>query len=597
MNKLRPERSDEGFSLIEVIVALALLAMVATAGLYFFVNGTRSVTEQQRTQNAVAVANEAMEVAYSVAATADAANLSGLVKGRTQSDVMASWTLATTHGVEGITSSYPVWDPAPSGSAVVGVTASKRESDMTYTTTTVIGACYRPNGSQACGRIPGVASDPGVAPAGYARLMRIMVLVTWDPTKGTCTSAPGGLCSYELVSLADPNKDLVWNNTTTPVAMNDVAEVWVGDTVEIDVLANDMLGRVTTDPIENLVMATGTGQLTKSNGKVYFTAPATPVPAASGHMTFTYRLRDQAGRTSNTATVLVRVLPKAVNDVASTTSNRPVTIPVTANDLGSAASVQITQAPGGGTTAAASGTSVVFNPQGRTGTFTFRYTFVDGAGQTSTAAQVTVNVTQVPLPRAADYTIFIPVTPTRSTTDLGMHALTGNPTDFRFDVTSNAVPTSGGLLKVNGANWSTTNRMGTSIVFEQAGNQPGTFFFSYQTVSTEDIRSTTGKITLVVMPSTATFSLKTPTTPTAYYDLPGASGSYFDIVFEDVATCDGQKMSVTELNIWSVNNGVNIVVNSGKLHNRVCTIPYILVGKNGYENVRSPSMLVRFNVT
>ena len=55
MSRFTRTRQDEGFTMIEVVVSLAVLALVATSGLYFFINGTRNVTEAQRTQNAVSV--------------------------------------------------------------------------------------------------------------------------------------------------------------------------------------------------------------------------------------------------------------------------------------------------------------------------------------------------------------------------------------------------------------------------------------------------------------------------------------------------------------------------------------------------------------
>jgi hypothetical protein len=103
----------------------------------------------------------------------------------------------------------------------------------------------------------------------------------------------------------------------------------------------------------------------QTDGQIFYVAPTN----ASGIKTFTYSLKDQSGRESNDATVRVRVMPKAVNDSATTSINTAVTIPVTANDLGSPKTVTIVDKPAG-VSATASGTSIVFNPGSNVGTVT-----------------------------------------------------------------------------------------------------------------------------------------------------------------------------------------------------------------------------------
>src|SRR5690349_16393564 len=56
---------DEGFTLIEVVVALFLLGIVAAAGLTFFIRGMQNTSNLARTQVAVGVANQAMETVRS----------------------------------------------------------------------------------------------------------------------------------------------------------------------------------------------------------------------------------------------------------------------------------------------------------------------------------------------------------------------------------------------------------------------------------------------------------------------------------------------------------------------------------------------------
>lgn len=502
---MRPEpaarRSDDGFTLVEVIVALALMSVVATAALYFFLGGTRAVTHQQRSQNAVVVANEAMELAYSAAAKADGNGTSGLVKGRSQSQVTAAWTALASKGIEGYSTTYPAWDPAGAGTQAVDITRHTKLSGVDYAVTTLIGTCYRSTAtaSAPCSIIG--QNPPSSTPAGYARLMRVMTYVTWDDAGNTCGS---GGCSYQVSSLIDPNSDLTWNNTTKPIAVDDVALVNVGQSVDIDVLSNDIIGVLVSNPVRNLTVAKGTGTVTLlSSGKVRFTAPTT----ASGKMTFTYSLKDQAGRESNVATVTVSVYGQAMPDSASTIKTRPITIGVGANDRGTPATIQITSPPAKGT-ATPSGSSVVYDPGNNIGTFTFEYQFTDADGLPSSTTTVTVVVSDWPPPQAANLTVDVPATVLGSTLDLGMLTKTNNPEGYLVEILSSNM--SQGRLVVDGRDYNAqTNRKGGTVGYTQQGNVLGIWTFQYRVLTPDSSQWTaTRTVTLRIMPVAAADTFK-----------------------------------------------------------------------------------------
>ncbi|MFZ9042786.1 MAG: beta strand repeat-containing protein, partial [Ilumatobacteraceae bacterium] len=108
---------------------------------------------------------------------------------------------------------------------------------------------------------------------------------------------------------------------------------------------------------------------------------------------------------SDPASVTVDVLPvgdviAAVDDVASTSAETAVTIPVTANDTGSNVTVTITSLPANGTVVI-DGTSVTYTPNaGFGGSDTFRYSISDGIS--SDTATVTVSV---PVARNDSYAV------------------------------------------------------------------------------------------------------------------------------------------------------------------------------------------------
>ena len=83
-----PQRStDDGFSLIEVIVALVILAIVAAATLTLFVRAIGSARDVQGKQEAIPVAQQALDFIRAIPAQVDDKDLSKLVKGRSASGV------------------------------------------------------------------------------------------------------------------------------------------------------------------------------------------------------------------------------------------------------------------------------------------------------------------------------------------------------------------------------------------------------------------------------------------------------------------------------------------------------------------------------
>lgn len=585
MERVPAGRSDDGFTLVEVIVALALMSVVATAALYFFLGGTRAVTHQQRSQNAVVVANESMELAYSAAAKADGNGTSGLVKGRSQTQVQAAWTAMASKGIEGYATTYPAWDPAGAGTQAVDITRHTKLSGVDYSVTTLIGTCYRSTASASapCSIIG--QNPPASTPTGYARLMRVMTYVTWDDAGNTCGSAG---CSYQVSSLIDPNTDLTWNNTTKPIAVDDVAIVNVGEVVDIDVLHNDIIGVIVTNPVRNLTVTKGTGSVSLlSDGRVRFTAPSN----ASGKMTFTYSLKDQAGRESNVATVTVSVMGRAVADNASTLKTRAVTIPVAANDRGTPASIQITSQPTTGT-ATPSGTSVIYDPGNNIGTFTFQYQFTDADGLPSSTATVTVVVSDWPAPQAANLTIDVPATVLGSTLDLGMLTKTNNPEGYLVEILSSNM--SQGRLQVNGADYNASNnRKGTTVGYTQQGNVLGIWTFQYRVLTPDSSQWTASRtVTLRIMPVAApdTFTANRNSTVSLNIGANDAPMNYGGTVALTPArsnpTCGSFPTAQND-----VQNGI-LTFRTPDQNKFSCSFTYTLQGTGAYAELKSNTVTV-----
>ncbi|MFD1295586.1 putative Ig domain-containing protein [Lysobacter gummosus] len=122
-------------------------------------------------------------------------------------------------------------------------------------------------------------------------------------------------------------------------------------------------------------------------------------PATAGSYTANIRSTDDAGYNTTVpyTIVIADAVPVAVDDSATTPSNQPVTVNVTANDTGIITAVAVASAPAHGT-ATASGINVIYTPAANYfGSDSFTYT-ASGPGGTSAPATVSITVTALPVP-------------------------------------------------------------------------------------------------------------------------------------------------------------------------------------------------------
>ena len=236
-----------------------------------------------------------------------------------------------------------------------------------------------------------------------------------DPVTGTITgtidknaSQPGGGVYAVTITGTDPgglatSQTFTWTITNpAPTAVNDAATTTEDTPVTIPVLTND------TDPDGDPLIVT---LATASNGTVTINPDGTLryVPNANfnGVDTIIYTISDGNGGFS-TAAVIVTVsavndAPVAVNDVARTNEDTPVTVAVLTNDSdpdGDPLTISAASALNGTVVVNPDGT-IIYTPRANfNGTDTITYTISDGKGGTSTAT-VTVTVDPVNDPPVA----------------------------------------------------------------------------------------------------------------------------------------------------------------------------------------------------
>jgi subtilisin-like proprotein convertase family protein len=201
-----------------------------------------------------------------------------------------------------------------------------------------------------------------------------------------------------------------------PVANNDFATVNEGNTVSIDVLANDTVASGAPQIDRSTVQIT----LLPQNGAIGIPDPITGVVKYTPNAdfgetdTFQYFVRDTQGRPSAVATVTISVnaIPFAANDSVTITEETIGMINVLANDSDEDSNgslnpntVSILAPPSLGTATVTPGSGIVrYVPTcDATGFDSFTYTVKDNEGLSSNAATVSVLITQAnDAPRAND---------------------------------------------------------------------------------------------------------------------------------------------------------------------------------------------------
>lgn len=193
-------QADDGFSLIEVVVAMALIVFTMTATTSLFVGAMASSGLSQQRQSAVAVADYAMEQTRAVPAAS-------LTAGRDATRNNALWAAP---GSVDISQSVKVWDTSATGTSTPTVpftgdgttNPAYQVNNVSYTVRTFVDGCYLLPSSGVCNK---------TQLAGTTLMYRVTVEVRWTPGRGDSCGGPSGRCEYIVSTLRDPSSDYPFN--------------------------------------------------------------------------------------------------------------------------------------------------------------------------------------------------------------------------------------------------------------------------------------------------------------------------------------------------------------------------------------------------
>ena len=232
-----PIAGDEGFSTLEMVVAMAVLSVTMLASAPFFVNTLTNVNRQRTRQAAIELAETAME---QVRGLKGSALLSGRSAIATQAQFDAAPTVVAPYlATMQVVGDPMITDPTSTAGADAPISTSAQQVTVegtTYTQNVYVGEyeVYLTGAGTECVYPKGAAAPSDTTQ--ILQFFRVVVLETW-PDSNACRAA-GGTCAYvgtTLVSRAsEPTFDF---NRPAPQVMDNTQTWYVGDTVSYQMKA------------------------------------------------------------------------------------------------------------------------------------------------------------------------------------------------------------------------------------------------------------------------------------------------------------------------------------------------------------------------
>ena len=219
---LRRGSGDDGFTMIEMIVALLIIGIVMAAFSTFFITTVTATTRQSSSQAATQLGDDAIERARAIAGSA-------LLNGRDKTSSDTQWNNPVA-GVSGyLADSVEAYNPAASAGqgATAPLPTTYRQAtvnNIVYNQNWYIGKCWQSDAGGAC-----------TATTDDVPFFRVIVAVTWSDKR--CATS---VCSYvttTLISGVGSEPLFLANGTAQPPAVGNpgtqTSDMTVADSVQM----------------------------------------------------------------------------------------------------------------------------------------------------------------------------------------------------------------------------------------------------------------------------------------------------------------------------------------------------------------------------
>lgn len=216
---------DDGFTLVETLISIAVMGVVMTSLTAFFTNSLSIDNQQRGKQAAAQIVDDAMERVRSLKG-------SGITAGRDQSSSDTQWTGAPTAAQRYLGDTAEAYDStAANGSGATAALPTAplpvTVNGLTFYENFYIGQCFQPLAGGACVKTAAQVTD--------IKLYRVVVHVTWSekhcPNNGCSLIATSLISGVSIEPLFNSNAVATPPTVTNPGAQ--VGEVGVVSTLNV----------------------------------------------------------------------------------------------------------------------------------------------------------------------------------------------------------------------------------------------------------------------------------------------------------------------------------------------------------------------------
>ncbi|MEV0897579.1 putative Ig domain-containing protein [Actinoplanes sp. NPDC049802] len=384
------EKDDNGFSVVEMLVALVVLSITMLAGAPFFVQSLTIVNKQRNMQAAIQLANTAMEHVRGLRG-------SSLLTGRSLKATQAQFDAAPASVKPYLTQMKVAGDPViqdptstVGATAPISTAAQKVTVDgITFTQNIYVGNCevYLTGTSTECVYPKAATIDT----TKVLQFFRVVVLVTWPHASCRTTDGRCAYISTTLVSRAsEPTFDF---NRPSPQVLENNPTWYVGDT---DV-SYQMAARGGQLPNTWTVSSLPPGLTMNSAGLI------SGIPTTAVVLNATATVTDKYNRNNSAAVKFTVVRPPTVSMPANTTSQVGKTVALkatAANGVPAYKSYEVENLPLGLTFDTATG--AIGGAPATPGTYLVTVTVTDANNRTGTGTYTHVVLPSLVLGALAD---------------------------------------------------------------------------------------------------------------------------------------------------------------------------------------------------